>query len=268
MIVIPAVDIKAGRCVRLYQGIKEAETVYADDPAAMALRWQSEGADLVHVVDLDGAFDQHPANLPVIQNILHTLDIPIQVGGGIRTMETIRMYLEAGVGRVIIGTEAIRNPNLVKEACQKFEGRIIVGIDARNGYVAVDGWTRTVPVRAVELARRFEDVGVSAINFTDICRDGTQTGPNLQEIRRLAEAVSIPVIASGGVSCLADIEHLMDLEPFGVAGVITGKALYTGTLNLGQALSLIHSRRAGAPGDELPAGGARAPNDPREGVDS
>ena len=238
MIIIPAVDIRQGKCVRLLQGRQDAETIFSDDPAAMALRWDKIGARLIHVIDLDGAFNQRPKNLQAIKKIIGTIDAPIQVGGGIRDMKTIREYMTLGVGKVIIGTEAIRNPDLVKRAARDFPGRVVVAIDARNGKVAIEGWTETTRVSAVDLAKKFEDCGVSAINFTDIHRDGMQTGPNIDQTRRLAEAVTVPVVASGGVSTLKDIENLLPLETVGVTGVITGKALYSGSLDLKAAIAL------------------------------
>jgi phosphoribosylformimino-5-aminoimidazole carboxamide ribotide isomerase len=238
MIVIPAVDIKNGKCVRLAQGRMEAETIFSDHPASMALKWESAGAEIIHVVDLDGAVKKQPGNLASIEEILRQAKTAIQVGGGIRSLKTIAMYLEKGAQRVIIGTEAIRNPDLVKEACRLFPNQIIVGIDAREGRVAVEGWTETTKTQAIDLAKKFEDCGVAAINFTDIHRDGMQTGTNIEETKKLAEAVSIPIIASGGVSTLQDIENLLPLEASGVVGVITGRALYAGTLNLQAAISL------------------------------
>jgi phosphoribosylformimino-5-aminoimidazole carboxamide ribotide isomerase len=243
MIIIPAVDIKDGRCVRLLQGKMDQETVFSDDPAAMARRWQSEGAERIHLVDLNGAVDKRPRNRPTIEKVLASVSVPVQLGGGIRDMPTIEAYVQMGVSRIVLGTEAIRNPALVSQAARAFPGHIVVGIDARDGYVAVDGWTQTTPVTAIELARRFEDSGVAAINFTDIHRDGMQSGPNLEATRQLAEAVSIPVVASGGVSSLADIQRLLPLATFGVEGVITGKALYSGALNLAEAIAL--ARAAG-----------------------
>lgn len=236
MIVIPAVDIRNGRCVRLLQGRMEAETVYSEDPAQAARRWEDEGAERLHVVDLDGAFQKSPRNLSSIRRILAGVRIPIQVGGGIRTMDVIETYFDAGIDRLVLGTEAIRNPELVREACRSFPGRILLGIDARNGKVAIEGWTRDTDQTAVELAGQFEGSGLAGINFTDIHRDGMQTGPNLEETKRLAQAVSVPVFASGGVSTLEDIRRLSELEPFGVAGVITGKALYAGALDLREAI--------------------------------
>lgn len=239
MIVIPAVDIKDGKCVRLLQGRKGTETVFSDDPAAMAARWEAQGAERIHVIDLDGAFDKKPQNAAAVKAIVEGVKVPIQLGGGIRNRDTIKMYLEMGVEWVIIGTEAIHQPQLVTDACRDYPGRIIVGIDARNGLVAIDGWTETTTFTAVELARRFEDCGVAAINFTDIHRDGMQKGPNLEATRALAEAVSIPVVASGGVAEIKDIYNLKPLEKFGVMGVITGKALYSGGLDLKEAIAAL-----------------------------
>ncbi len=238
MIIIPAVDIKNGRCVRLLQGRMDEETVFSDSPAAMAKKWESEGAEIIHVIDLDGAFKKSPQNFDSIKKIVESVDAHIQVGGGIRDKETITMFLDIGVKRVIIGTEAIKNSSLVKDACRAFPGQIVVGIDARNGFVAIEGWTETTQVKAVDLAKQFEDCGVAAINFTDIHRDGMQTGPNIEETRRLAEAVSIPVVASGGVSTIEDIKNLMLLREVGVVGIITGRALYSGTLNLKEAIEV------------------------------
>jgi phosphoribosylformimino-5-aminoimidazole carboxamide ribotide isomerase len=240
MIIIPAIDIKNSRCVRLLQGRMDAETVFSDDPSAMAFRWESEGAKIIHVVDLDGAVEKRPCNLPAISAIIARVAVPIQVGGGIRDMETIEMYFDAGVNRVVIGTEAVRNPDLVKTACRKFPERIVVGIDAREGFVAIEGWTRATRVTAVELAKRFEDSGAAAINFTDIERDGMRTGPNIIETEKLASAIDIPVVASGGVSSWADIENLLPLEPLGVIGVITGRALYDGSLDLRSAINRLN----------------------------
>jgi phosphoribosylformimino-5-aminoimidazole carboxamide ribotide isomerase len=244
MIVIPAIDIKNGRCVRLEQGRMDRETVFGDDPSAMARQWQSQGATLIHLVDLDGAVSKQPRNKSAIAAIVAAVDLPLQLGGGIRDLATIEMYLELGVRRVVIGTEAIRNPELVREAARRFSGRLVVGIDARNGLVAIEGWTETTQTTAIDLARRFEDCGVAAINFTDIQRDGMQTGPNIQATGQLAAAVSIPVVASGGVSTLDDIRNLRPLEASGVEGVITGRALYSGTLDLQAALAVARGEAA------------------------
>jgi len=257
MLIIPAVDIKNGKCVRLLQGRMEDETVYSDEPGAMASKWARLGARLVHVIDLDGAFAKSPQNMKSIRKILQAVNVPIQLGGGIRNEETVHQYLEMGVKRVIIGTEAIKKPAFVKKVCNTYPQQIVVSIDARNGKAAIDGWTQTTRVdaidlarefedcgvaainfTAIDLAREFEDCGVAAINFTDIQRDGMQTGPNLEATRRLAEAVSIPVVASGGVSSIQDVKNLLPLQDAGVVGVIIGKALYSGALDLKAALDL------------------------------
>ena len=238
MIVIPAIDLKEGRCVRLEQGLMERDTVFNDNPAAQALEWQQQGAELLHIVDLDGAFAGEPKNRTAIEAIVGAISIPTQLGGGIRDLATVEAYLALGLSRVILGTAAQRNPELVKEACSKFPGRIVVGIDAKDGMVAVQGWAEVTGVTAVELAKKFEGYGVAAIIYTDIARDGMLQGPNLESTRALAEAVSIPVIASGGVSTLKDIENLMAIEQYGVTGVITGKAVYTGAIRLAEAIQL------------------------------
>ncbi len=238
MIVIPAIDIKNGRCVRLEQGRMDRETVFSDDPAAMARQWAAQGAALIHLVDLDGAVSKAPRNRAVIAAIVQAVNVPLQLGGGIRDLATIEMYFELGVERIVIGTEAIRNPSLLKDAGRRFPGRMVVGIDARKGLVAIEGWTETTETTAIDLARRFEDCGLAAINFTDIHRDGMQTGPNIEATGQLAQAVAIPVVASGGVSTLNDIRNLKPLESDGVKGVITGKALYSGTLDLKAAMAV------------------------------
>ncbi|MCK4486429.1 MAG: 1-(5-phosphoribosyl)-5-[(5-phosphoribosylamino)methylideneamino]imidazole-4-carboxamide isomerase [Desulfobacterales bacterium] len=244
MLIIPAVDIKGGRCVRLLQGREGSETIFSDDPSAMAGRWEAEGAELLHVIDLDGAFRKSPQNVEAIKRILDRVRIPVQLGGGIRNMETISMFLELGVSRVILGTEAIRNPRLVEQACQAFPGKIMVGIDARNGMVAIEGWTQTTQQRAIDVAKVFEENGLAGIIFTDIHKDGMQTGPNIEETKRIAEAVSTPVIASGGVANINDIKALAGLEPHGVVGIITGRALYAGTLELKEALEVAHGEKS------------------------
>jgi phosphoribosylformimino-5-aminoimidazole carboxamide ribotide isomerase len=238
MIVIPAIDLKDGKCVRLEQGLMERDTVFCDNPADQALEWQRQGAELLHIVDLDGAFAGEPKNRSAIEAIVAALAIPTQLGGGIRDIATIEAYLSLGIGRVILGTAAQRNPELVAEACRLFPGRIVVGIDAKNGMVAVQGWAEVTDITAVELARKFEGFGVAAIIYTDISRDGMMQGPNIAATRDLAEAIAIPVIASGGVSSLADIENLLAIEASGVAGAITGKAIYTGAFRLADAIAL------------------------------
>ena len=243
MIVIPAIDLKNGQCVRLEQGQMERDTVYSTDPAATARHWQKEGGELLHIVDLDGAFAGVPKNRGVIEGIIAAIDIPAQLGGGIRDLATIEAYLALGLSRVIIGTAAQRNPQLVTEACRRFPGRIVVGIDAKNGKVAVQGWAEVTDVTAVDLAKRFAGDGVAAIIYTDIARDGMLQGPNLEATRALAEAIAIPVIASGGVSTLQDIRNLLDIERYGVTGVITGKAIYAGTLSLREAVRVAKGTR-------------------------
>jgi phosphoribosylformimino-5-aminoimidazole carboxamide ribotide isomerase len=236
VIVIPAIDLKEGKCVRLEQGLMERDTVFNDNPGAQARAWQEQGAELLHIVDLDGAFAGQPKNRAAIEAIVCSVSIPTQLGGGIRDLTTIEAYLTLGIGRVIIGTAAQRNPELVREACEKFPGRIIVGIDAKNGMVAVQGWAEVTGITAVELARKFEGFGVAAIIYTDISRDGMLKGPNIEATRQLAEAITIPVIASGGLSTLKDIENLKAIESSGVTGVITGKAIYSGAINLAEAI--------------------------------
>jgi phosphoribosylformimino-5-aminoimidazole carboxamide ribotide isomerase len=238
MLVIPAIDLKEGKCVRLEQGLMEKETVFCDSPATQAREWARQGAELLHIVDLDGAFAGVPKNREAIAAIVGAIPIPTQLGGGIRDIATIEAYLSLGVGRVILGTAAQRNPDLVREACLLFPGRVAVGIDAKNGMVAVQGWAEVTDARAVDLARRFEGYGVAAIIYTDISRDGMMAGPNIEATKTLAEAISIPVIASGGVSSLADIEKLMAIESAGITGVITGRAIYTGALKLAEAIAL------------------------------
>ena len=238
MLVIPAIDLKEGRCVRLEQGLMEKDTVYSDDPAAQARSWQEQGGELLHIVDLDGAFAGVPRNREAIAAIVRAIDIPTELGGGIRDLATIDAYLELGVDRVILGTVAKEKPQLVAEACRLFPGKIVVGIDAKDGLVAVRGWADVTEKKASDLAKEMEGFGVSAIIYTDIARDGMLQGPNLEATRLLAESISIPVIASGGVSSLRDIENLMAIEASGVVGVITGKAIYTGALDLREAVEL------------------------------
>ncbi len=238
MLIIPAIDLKGGRCVRLEQGLMDKATVYGHDPATQARTWQNQGAELLHIVDLDGAFAGVPKNKEAIRAIVSALRIPAQIGGGVRDLDTIAAYLDLGIQRVILGTVAKENPALVKEACRKFPGSIVVGIDAKNGFVAVRGWADVTEKKASELAREMEGYGVEAIIYTDIARDGMMQGPNLKATGALAHAISIPVIASGGVSRLQDIEDLMRLEPLGVVGAITGKAIYSGALDLRQAIAL------------------------------
>jgi len=244
MIIIPAIDLRAGKCVRLVEGKLERETIYSDEPAAVARVWENCGAQWLHVVDLDGAFAGSPRNLDTISSIINTVNIPIQVGGGIRDMETIERLLQMGVARVILGTVAIQNPSLVKEAVSRFGERIVVGIDAREGKVAIEGWGLTAEKDVQELAGEVGDMGVSRIIFTDISRDGTLKGPNTEAVKKLALSCKLKIIASGGVSTIKDIEALKALEPVGVEGVIVGKALYAGTVDIVEALAVAGDKRS------------------------
>lgn len=234
MIIFPAIDIRGGKCVRLTEGDFAQETVYADNPADMAKRWANEGAEFLHVVDLDGAVAGKPVNLDIVKTIANSVDLPIQLGGGIRTLETIAEILTAGVTRVILGSIAVRQPELVKAACGTYGERIVVGIDARKGQVAVDGWGVSGNVSAGELAEKMAASGVARIVYTDISRDGTLTGVNKAETEALALRAGIPVIASGGVGGLSDIQALSGAK--GIEGVIVGKALYAGALTLPDAI--------------------------------
>ncbi|UCG84102.1 MAG: 1-(5-phosphoribosyl)-5-[(5-phosphoribosylamino)methylideneamino]imidazole-4-carboxamide isomerase [Dehalococcoidia bacterium] len=236
MEIIPAVDLRNGKCVRLYQGDYAQETVFSDDPAAMAVRWQSEGAKRLHLVDLDGAAEGEPRNLDAIGKILAAVDVPVQVGGGIRGQETIAQLLDSGVSRAILGTAAIENPLLVEEACRRFGEQIIVGIDARDGMVATRGWLKQSSMAAGELAKRMVDLGARRFIYTDISRDGTLTGPNFEAIAELCCQVEVPVIAAGGIS---SIENLTRLANLGVEGAIVGRAIYTGDLMLKEAFKSI-----------------------------
>ena len=236
MILFPAIDIRGGNCVRLTEGRFDQETVYGHNPAAMAQRWQEAGAEYLHVVDLDGALAGKPANLPAIEEILKTVKLPVQLGGGIRNLQTVELLLTKGVRRVILGSVAVRQPELVKEACRLFGDAIVVGIDAKDGIAAVEGWGVSGGMEATELAKRMAAAGVARIIYTDISRDGTLSGVNAEATARLAEAAGIPVIASGGVKDLTDIREVGRVASRGVEGVIIGKALYTGSLDLAEAL--------------------------------
>jgi len=237
MLIIPAIDLKDGRCVRLLQGRADAVTVYSDRPEDVAKRWQELGAKVIHVVDLDGAFSGTQKNIEGIKSIRRAVSVDIELGGGIRDMERIEMLLGLGINRVILGTVAIERPELVKEASRRFPGRIIVGIDAKDGLVAVKGWVEVTSVKAKELALKMEEYGAWGIIYTDISRDGMLTGPNIEAIREMVEAVNIPVIASGGVSSIDDIKRLKEIK--GLWGVITGKALYTGAIDLKEAIESV-----------------------------
>ncbi len=238
MIIFPAIDIKGGKCVRLKQGRLDQETVYGDDPAAMGLRWQAAGAAWLHVVDLDGAFQARPQNLEAVRRLRRAVTIPIQLGGGIRSLETMARYFDLGVDRLILGTALLKDPDLAARALARFPGKVAIGLDARDGKLAVEGWTETTPRTAVEVAQALAPLQPAALIYTDINRDGVKTGVNLAATKALAQAVDLPVIASGGVSSLADIEALKPLEPLGVIGVITGRALYDGLIDLAEAIRL------------------------------
>jgi len=235
MIIIPAIDLKGGRCVRLVRGEKNRETVYSNAPSQVARKWAAAGAEMIHVVDLDGAFEGKPQNTDAVASIIEAVDVPIELGGGLRTSADVDAVLDLGAARAIIGTRAAASPRWIARLCKRYPGRIAAGIDARNGMVAVEGWTETSTVRAADLARKMADLGVCAIIFTDIARDGMLTGPNIAATKALADEVDVPVIASGGVSSLDDIRELMETN---VSGVIVGKALYTGALDLEEAIRL------------------------------
>ncbi|GMV44968.1 MAG: 1-(5-phosphoribosyl)-5-[(5-phosphoribosylamino) methylideneamino] imidazole-4-carboxamide isomerase [Pseudomonadota bacterium] len=237
MLLIPAIDLKDGKCVRLQQGDMNAATTFGDDPAAMARRWLDAGARRLHLVDLNGAFAGRPVNEGAVKSILRAVGdrIPVQLGGGIRDLDTIERYLDDGVRYVVIGTAAVKNPGFLKDACSAFGGHVLVGLDARDGKVATDGWSKLTGHEVADLARKFEDYGVEAVIYTDIGRDGMLTGINLEATVRLAQAISIPVIASGGLAGIADIEALCAVEGDGVAGVICGRSVYSGQLDFAAA---------------------------------
>lgn len=239
MRIIPAVDIKAGQCVRLVQGQADQETIYSNDPVAMACHWDEEGAQLIHVVDLDGAFDGKPVNVEIIKNIIYNSTVDIQIGGGIRTMDALSAYFDAGAYRIILGTIAHQQPEFVEQACKKYPGKILVGIDARNGKVAIQGWREVSNQSAADLAKSLESAGVAGYIFTDISKDGMMQGPNLEQIKEFASATTTPVIASGGVSRIEDVINLLALEKEGVEGMIIGKALYDKKLDYREILKKV-----------------------------
>ena len=241
MIIIPAIDLKDGKCVRLLQGKREEVTVYSDNPAAMAKHWVSLGAELLHVVDLDGAFTGEQKNFDKIKAVRDAIDIPIEIGGGIRDLERIEKLVSLGVDRVIIGTSAAKDPDMVRRACEKFPNKVLVGIDAKAGKVAVKGWVEVTELDAIEFARTMKEAGTAGIIYTDISRDGMLVGPNIDAMSKMVSAVNIPVIASGGVSRLDDIRSLMKIKD--LWGVITGKALYEGALDLKQAIEIAKARK-------------------------
>jgi len=244
MIFFPAIDLKDGKCVRLLRGEMDQATVFNDDPGAQARAFVTQGCRWIHVVDLNGAFEGRPVNADAVDAILDDVSVPIELGGGIRNMETIRFWLDKGVRRVILGTVALRDPDLVIEACKAYPGRIVVGVDAKDGLVAVEGWAEVSDITAIELAKKFEGVGVAAIIFTDIARDGLMQGPNIDSTLELAQAVSIPVIASGGVSSMEDLGALKARGGDLLEGVISGRAVYDGQIEVREAVDLLQSRGA------------------------
>lgn len=243
MEVIPAIDLLGGQCVRLYQGDYEQSQVFGEDPVAVAQQWQAQGATRLHLVDLDGAKSGQPVNLPVIAKVVEALEIPVQVGGGLRDRARVTELLGLGVQRAILGTVAVEKPELVGDLAAEFPNQIVVGIDARNGKVATKGWLETSEVEAIDLAQRMAKLGAAAIIYTDIHRDGTLQGPNLDALRELATHIDIPVIASGGVSSVTDLLNLLALEPLGVQGAIVGRAIYTGDVDLKEAIRAVGNGR-------------------------
>ena len=240
MLLIPAIDLKDGQCVRLRQGLMEDATVFSDKPVDMALHWVAQGARRLHLVDLNGAFAGKPQNLGAIKAILAEVseDVPVQLGGGIRDLDTIEQYLDLGLSYVIIGTAAIKNPQFLRDACDAFPNQIIVGLDAKDGMVATDGWAKVTKYHVTEMGQRFADYGVNSIIYTDIGRDGMLSGVNIEATVKLAEAVSVPVIASGGLTNLDDIRALCEVESSGVEGAVTGRAIYEGAIDFKQAQEL------------------------------
>lgn len=243
MLLIPAIDLKDGNCVRLKQGLMEQATVFSNQPADMATHWLKQGARRLHLVDLDGAFAGEPKNFGAIQAILAAVsaEIPVQLGGGIRDLATIEKYLSLGLQDVIIGTAAVKNPAFVREACKEFAGHIIVGLDAKDGMVAIDGWATVTEHHVIDLSKQFEDDGVNSIIYTDIGRDGMMSGVNVEATQKLAEAVNIPIIASGGLTDLDDVRALCAAASSGIAGAITGRAIYEGSIDFAQAQQLADS---------------------------
>jgi phosphoribosylformimino-5-aminoimidazole carboxamide ribotide isomerase len=246
LILFPAIDLKNGECVRLEQGDMSRATVFSQNPAAQARSFQDQGFEYLHVVDLDGAFAGKPVNASAVDALLKTVTMPVQLGGGIRDIATVEGWLTKGITRVIIGTAAVRDPDFVKQAAKKFPGRVAVGLDARDGKVAVQGWAETSEVTALEIAKRFEDAGVAAIIFTDIARDGLLKGLNLDATIALAEAISIPVIASGGFASIDDVKAMLQPRAKKLEGAISGRALYDGRLDPAEAMALIKAAKAPA----------------------
>ena len=238
MLIYPAIDIQKGQVVRLSQGQLDQATLYNTDPLAQAQEWMQQGAEWIHVVDLDAAASGQPENLKAIESILQEATIPIQIGGGIRTLETAEIYLSLSVGRIVIGSAALKDPDMVKKLCKKFPDRVAVGLDARDGKVAIYAWQETSDQEAIEVAKQFEGAGVATIIYTDIARDGMLTGPNLEALKKMAQAISIPVIASGGISNIDNVKQVKECEAEGVEGIIIGRALYEKTLTLKEAIEV------------------------------
>lgn len=243
MMIIPAIDLKEGKCVRLLQGDPRQEAIYSENPVEMARQWEEKGAEFLHVVDLDGAFSGVPVHLDLIGRIAKAVQIPIQVGGGIRSLESIMQVLQQGAKRVILGTRAVGSPLFLKEVCRRFEGQILLGIDARGGYVATEGWTKSTKLKAMDFARQVSRYALDAIVYTDISRDGMLEGPNLAGLSEIAGAISLPLIASGGISSLDDVRAIMALETKGIVAMIIGKALYSGRIDLGEVIALTRAKR-------------------------
>ena len=243
MILFPAIDLKNGQCVRLIHGDMDQATVFNTEPASQASIFEKQGFEYLHIVDLDGAFAGKPMNAKAVESILAAVKMPVQLGGGIRDLRTIESWIEHGVTRVIIGTAAVRDPELVREAARLFPGAVAIGVDARDGQVAVEGWATVTKLSAIDIGRRFEDAGVAAIIYTDIARDGVMTGINIEGTKALAESLSIPVIASGGLASIEDVRRLLRPDCRKIAGVISGRALYDGRLDPAQALTLIRDNR-------------------------
>jgi phosphoribosylformimino-5-aminoimidazole carboxamide ribotide isomerase len=248
MIIIPAVDIKGGRCVRLMEGRADAETVFSEYPQEMARKWVQQGAERLHIIDLDGAFEKGPRNSSIIKEIVETIPVPTQLGGGIRDLKTVEQYLDLGLTQVIIGTAALKNSSMVQEACRLFPDQIMVSLDARDNRIAVEGWTELSEIDPIDLVKPYEDWGVKAVIFTDISRDGTQQGPSISSTRRLAQATRLPVIAAGGIATLADVQSLAPLGADGLVGMITGRAIYSGSLNLAEAIDWLKKNTPHQPG--------------------
>lgn len=240
MLLIPAIDLKDGQCVRLKQGVMDDATVFSDDPVKVAAHWRDQGARRLHLVDLNGAFAGKPKNLSVIKSILAEVgdDMPVQLGGGIRDLDTIEKYLDMGLTYVIIGTAAVKTPGFLHDACDAFPGQVIVGLDAKDGMVAIDGWAKITNHNVIDLAKRFEDYGVNSVIYTDIGRDGMMNGINIDATVKLAQSLTIPVIASGGLTNLEDVRQLCSVEGEGIEGAITGRAIYEGSIDFAQAQSL------------------------------